>query len=95
MAVLLFFSIGGGELIFIFIFVLMFFGAKSIPSVARNLGRGMRQMKDAMSDIQSEISNSAKEIKSTLDQPSSSTNSTPSPSKSSTDGTESSDKKDD
>lgn len=39
----------------------MVFGADSIPSIARNLGRGIRQIKDATQEIQRDIANSAGE----------------------------------
>jgi len=39
----------------------MVFGADSIPSLARNLGKGIRQVKDATQDIQRDIANSAKD----------------------------------
>lgn len=48
-------SLGGGELILIFIFVLFFFGSKKIPELARGLGNGMRQFKDAMNGVQRDI----------------------------------------
>lgn len=48
-------SIAGSEIVIILLFVLVFFGAKSIPGLSRNLGRGIRQMKDASQDIQDEI----------------------------------------
>jgi sec-independent protein translocase protein TatA len=54
-------SISGGEILVILLIVLMVFGADSIPSLARNLGRGVRQIKDATQDIQRDIANSAKE----------------------------------
>ncbi|MFM7902051.1 MAG: twin-arginine translocase TatA/TatE family subunit, partial [Bacteroidota bacterium] len=41
-------SIGTGELLVILLFVLMFFGSKKIPELARGLGKGMREMNDAM-----------------------------------------------
>lgn len=53
------FGIGGGELIFIIFVVLMLFGSDKIPEIARTLGKGMRQLKDATNDIKSEITNSA------------------------------------
>ncbi len=53
------FGIGGGELIFILFVVLMLFGSDKIPDMARSLGKGMRQLKDATNDIKSEISKSA------------------------------------
>ncbi|MCB9189692.1 MAG: twin-arginine translocase TatA/TatE family subunit [Flavobacteriales bacterium] len=52
-------SISGGEILVILLIVLMFFGADSIPSLARNLGRGIRQIKDATQEIQRDIANSA------------------------------------
>lgn len=48
-------SIAGSEIVIILLFVLIFFGAKSIPGMARGLGKGMRQIKDASQDIQDEI----------------------------------------
>ena len=55
-------SLGGGELILILLFVLMFFGSKNIPSLARGLGKGIREVKDAMSGVQSEIKKGMYEI---------------------------------
>lgn len=48
-------SIGTGELLVILFFVLIFFGSKKIPDLARGLGKGMREMKDAMQGIQQDI----------------------------------------
>ncbi|HNQ12366.1 MAG TPA: twin-arginine translocase TatA/TatE family subunit [Bacteroidia bacterium] len=54
-------SLGGGELIVIFIFVLFFFGSKKIPELARGLGSGMRQFKDAMNGVQRDINDAMHE----------------------------------
>lgn len=48
-------SLGTGELIVILLFVLFFFGSKKIPELARGLGKGMREMKDAAQGIEREI----------------------------------------
>ena len=37
----------------------MVFGADKLPEIARGLGKGMRQVKDATNDIKREIKNSA------------------------------------
>lgn len=37
----------------------MVFGADKVPEIARGLGKGMRQIKDATNDIKSEITKSA------------------------------------
>ena len=52
-------GISAGELIFIFLVVLLFFGSKSIPKMARTLGRGMRQIRDASQQIQEDIKTAA------------------------------------
>jgi sec-independent protein translocase protein TatA len=46
---------GGGELIVILIIVLILFGARRIPEIAQGLGKGIREFKKAMKDVQSEI----------------------------------------
>ncbi|NAS29589.1 twin-arginine translocase TatA/TatE family subunit [Flavobacteriaceae bacterium R38] len=51
--------IGGTEIIFIIFIVVMVFGADKIPEIARGLGKGMRQLKDASNEIKYEIQKSA------------------------------------
>lgn len=51
-----------GEIFIILIFILLFFGSESIPSIARTLGRGLRQIRDASGEIQQEIRKSAEKI---------------------------------
>jgi sec-independent protein translocase protein TatA len=41
--------------------VIMVFGADKIPDIARGLGKGMRQVKDATNDIKREINDTSKE----------------------------------
>lgn len=53
------FGIGGGEMFVIILVALMLFGSDKIPEIARALGKGMRQLKDATNDIKHEISKSA------------------------------------
>lgn len=60
-------SISGGEIIIVFLFILIFFGADKIPGFARTFGRAIRQMKDATQSIQDDIQNSAKEVKKDFD----------------------------
>jgi sec-independent protein translocase protein TatA len=63
----LFLNLGGGEIIVVVLVFLMFFGAKNIPEIARGLGKGMREFKDATNDIQREIHESANKIKDQAD----------------------------
>ena len=55
------FGIGGSEIIFIIMIVVMLFGADKVPDIARTLGKGMAQLKNATNDIKSEIHRSAEE----------------------------------
>ncbi len=51
----LFLSLGGGEIFFILLVLLLLFGSKSIPDIAKGLGKGVREFKKATSDIQKEF----------------------------------------
>lgn len=51
--------ISGAEIFFILFIVVMVFGADKIPGIAKSLGKGMRQLRDATDDIKREIQNSA------------------------------------
>lgn len=63
MGVLLFLDVSGGELLVVLLFVLLFFGSKGVPEVARNLGRALRQFRDATADVQRELEKGAKDVK--------------------------------
>ena len=55
------FGIGGSEIFFIIIIALMLFGSKNIPDIARTLGKGFAQLRNATNEIKSEITKSADE----------------------------------
>ncbi len=55
-----FLFIGTPEVFVIMLIVVMVFGADKIPEIARGLGKGMRQIKDATNDIKKEINDSSK-----------------------------------
>lgn len=44
-------GMGGGEIFLILIVVLLIFGGKKIPELARGLGKGIREFKDASSGL--------------------------------------------
>lgn len=52
--------ISGAELVFVFFVILLVFGADKVPDIARTLGKGIRQVRNATQDIKSEIEKSAK-----------------------------------
>ena len=61
------FNIGGSELFFIMFIVLMLFGSKKIPEIARGLGKGLREMKDAAGGIEREITKEMNDFKDNTD----------------------------
>jgi sec-independent protein translocase protein TatA len=54
-------GLGGSEVVIILFVVLLLFGAKKIPELARGLGKGIREFKDATSEIKRDIERSVDE----------------------------------
>jgi sec-independent protein translocase protein TatA len=48
-------SIGMPELLIILVVVLLLFGAKRLPELARGLGKGIREFKDATKNVEKEF----------------------------------------
>lgn len=48
-------SLGPFELVLIFLAILLIFGAKRIPEIARGLGKGIKEFKSATRDISNEF----------------------------------------
>lgn len=46
--------IGGQELLLILLIVILLFGAKKIPELAKGLGNGIKEFRKASSDIEKE-----------------------------------------
>ncbi|MBO6620999.1 MAG: twin-arginine translocase TatA/TatE family subunit [Balneola sp.] len=55
-------SFGTTEIIIIAILVLVLFGAKRIPELAKGLGQGIKEFRKASSDIKKEIEDSSRDI---------------------------------
>ena len=63
---LLFMNLGGGEIFLILMVVLLFFGSKRIPELAKGIGKGMREFKDAMGGIENEVRKAANDTTTTV-----------------------------
>jgi sec-independent protein translocase protein TatA len=50
-----FLNMGGGEIALIMVVVLLLFGGKKLPELARGLGKGIREFKDASEGVKREI----------------------------------------
>ena len=53
-------GLGAWEIALILLVVLIFFGAKRIPELARGVGRGIREFKDATSEVRNSIESESK-----------------------------------
>jgi sec-independent protein translocase protein TatA len=51
----IFLFISGPEIFIVVVVVLLLFGAKKIPELARGVGKGMKEFKKATSDIKKEL----------------------------------------
>ena len=58
--ILLFGMPGGPELLLIVLFAIIFFGAKKIPELARGLGKGIREFKEASKEVKDNIEEGSK-----------------------------------
>lgn len=65
--ILLFLNLGGSEILLILLVILLLFGSKKIPELARGLGKGLREFKDATQSIQREIEKGVEEAKKDTD----------------------------
>jgi sec-independent protein translocase protein TatA len=52
------FNLGGSEIILILALVLILFGAKKLPELAKGLGQGIKEFKKATRDVTDEIQRS-------------------------------------
>lgn len=55
------FNLGSWEVVVILFVILLLFGGKKIPELARGLGKGIREFNDAKSNIENEIKQGMRE----------------------------------
>jgi sec-independent protein translocase protein TatA len=56
-------NIGTGEIILIILAILILFGAKKIPELAQGIGKGMKEFKKALKDVEDEVKDTDKPTK--------------------------------
>ncbi len=56
-------NIGTGEIILIILAILILFGAKKIPELAQGIGKGMKEFKKALKDVEDEVKDTDKQTK--------------------------------
>ena len=59
MNTLLIINLGSGEIVLIALVVLLLFGGKKIPELMKGLGKGVRNFKDGLKDVEDQINSDA------------------------------------
>ena len=54
--------LGTWEIVIIVLVILLLFGGKKLPELARGLGKGLREFKNAKRDIEKEVNNAVDDI---------------------------------
>ena len=65
---ILLFGISGGEIFIIVLLILIFFGPKRIPEIAKTLGKGINEIKKVQRDINTEINRYSDELENPVKQ---------------------------
>lgn len=60
---LAFMNLGGQEMIIIFLVILLLFGAKKLPELARGIGKSMGEFKKAREDFEKEITRGEDDVR--------------------------------
>src|SRR5258708_6299008 len=55
------FNLGGGEIILILALILILFGARKLPELAKGLGQGIKEFKKATKEVTDEVSQAMEE----------------------------------
>ena len=61
------FDVGGGELLLIILVILLLFGPEKLPEFAKTINKGLRKVKQAQAQFQTQMDEIQKDINSTLD----------------------------
>jgi sec-independent protein translocase protein TatA len=59
-------NLGATEIILIVLVILVFFGAKKIPELAKGLGQGIREFKKATKEASNDVEDEVKKIDETV-----------------------------
>lgn len=57
---MLFDNIGGSELLVIVLVMFLFFGPKKLPEAGKNIGKAVREFKNAMRGLKDDLDNSTR-----------------------------------
>ncbi len=61
-------SLGPWEIVLVVLVIIILFGGKKIPELARGLGKGLREFRKTTKDLKDEVSSAAEDVKSAVDE---------------------------
>jgi sec-independent protein translocase protein TatA len=56
-------NLGGGEILLILVVIVIFFGPKKIPEIAKGLGKGIREFREATRGIRETVEKEVNQVK--------------------------------
>ena len=61
-------SLGPWEIVFVVLVIIILFGGKKIPELARGLGKALKEFRKTTKDLKDEVSSAAEDVKSAVDE---------------------------
>ena len=61
-------SLGPWEIVLVVLVIIILFGGKKIPELARGLGKGLREFRETTKDLKDEVNSAAEDVKSAVDE---------------------------
>jgi len=61
-------SLGPWEIVLVALVIIILFGGKKIPELARGLVKGLREFRKTTKDLKDEVNSAAEEVKSAVDE---------------------------
>ena len=61
-------SLGPWEIVLIILVIILIFGGKKIPELARGLGKGLKEFRKTTNEIKDEVNTAAEDVKSSIDE---------------------------
>ena len=61
-------SLGPWEIVLVVLVIIILFGGKKIPELARGLGKALKEFRKTTNDLKDEVSSAAEDVKSAVDE---------------------------
>jgi sec-independent protein translocase protein TatA len=61
-------SLGPWEIVLVVLVIIILFGGKKIPELARGLGKALKEFRKTTEDLKDEVSSAAEDVKSAVDE---------------------------